>query len=528
MTGGAGTSDALTVGVPVVSRIGSIFHERLSVAAIRANVAVPEDFIAETDDEFVAKAVSLAAKSDRLTELRHQIRQAILTGPNSQAEVFTRQLEAAYIVAWNRKFPAKVIDRLIAWSQPTETVLVGNMTLELLDRRNDLHRFVAKDAGRWFEDECNFISHYADRLGVVLDISHDPGLVVLPIAAALGESGHIYCRRDTRHSRELLANNIAANNLSSWASVHDNIDELPPPTLVRIAAECNDAQASIVKRLLEDRQLTPAILLVSFDSQNGTEWATANYLDKRGYVCFRYHPGAQVLIPCHSSVLTDSFTRNLFFVLPEAIDLLQEYGMIAEESAPDLVPDSTADHWRRFTRIPDHIDISTCDPVYIAALNAYANSQEDLFDANERLRQFNFAELLLGQLVLTDASVPKLFSLIRMKLAAGKRDEAIRLANQLADALTNRHGPVIGEPYLLPVDDVALLPENREDEAVWCHSVTLITLERLRSLSPFFTAAQSTTLWKELAQLPWCQTMAEKKLALLASLWESSEDASLS
>lgn len=520
MTGGAGTSDALTVGVPVVSRVGSIFHERLSAAAIRANTPDPETYIAESDEAFVAKAIKLAADPARLAELRKLIRQAILTGPNSQSQAFTRQLEATYRNGWDRKHPQQPIDGIVSWTPPTEVVPVGGLNIEFLSRRNDLHRFVAKDTGRWFEHECDFVAHHAAELGTLLDISHDPGLAVLPIAAALPETGHLYCRRDASHGSALLARNFAANRLADRASVCAGCDTVPPPTLVRIAAECNDAQASVVRELFEQCGFAPALLLVPLESPHGPERATVDYLLQRGYACFRHHPGSHALIAASSGDPQDSFARNLFCVLTEAVPLLQEHGMIAASGALDLLPDSLSEAWRRHARSPARAPKAAFDPVYLAALNAYARSQDDALPPDERLRQFAFAELLLGQLALTESTVPRLFGLIRLKAAAGKRDEAVELARRLADALADKNGPVLDEPFLLPVDTAADLPLADADEAVWSHSVALIALERLRSWSPFFTAAESTTLWKELASLPWCADLAKSKLALLGSLWE--------
>jgi protein O-GlcNAc transferase len=521
MTGGAGTTDALTVGVPVISRLGSIFHERLSSAAIRANVATPEEFLAETDDDFVAKAVALAQNPERLKELRQQIRQAILTGPNSQAEAFTRQLELTYKQAWNRLHPELPIDTLVSWSPNTETVTVGQFTLEVLARRNDLYRFVARDTGHWFEHECDFIAHHAAAFGTLLDVSHDPGLVVVPVAAALPETAHLYCQRDLPHYGKLLMRNLATNSLEERVTVCPTLDTLAPPTLVRIAAECNDAQASVVRDLFERLEFTPAILLVSLDSPNGPELATVNYLRERGYGCYLHHTGAQILIARSLVTPEDSFVRNVFCIQDAAIPLLQEHGLVASPTNTfNYLPDSHSDAWKDVARQPELNFSTNADPAYLGALNAYACSQNQNCPANERLHQFNLAELLLSQLVLAKASVPRLFSLIRLKSEAGKRDGAIALANQLADALAQSHGQVLDEPYLLPIGEVA---EFNEDEAVWAHSVALMSLERLRSWSPFFTAAESTLLWKELSTLPWCRALAQRKLALLGTMWETAD-----
>ena len=72
LTGGTTTVDALWMGVPVVTRRGPGLHQRLSHSMLM-NVGLPELSCAD-DAAFIDAAARLAADTDRLVRLRHELR----------------------------------------------------------------------------------------------------------------------------------------------------------------------------------------------------------------------------------------------------------------------------------------------------------------------------------------------------------------------------------------------------------------------------------------------------------------------
>lgn len=72
LTGGTTTVDCLWMGVPVITKIGAFFHTRLSGSIL--NSISLNDFICESDEDYIIKAVSLANNLDKLIELRRLIR----------------------------------------------------------------------------------------------------------------------------------------------------------------------------------------------------------------------------------------------------------------------------------------------------------------------------------------------------------------------------------------------------------------------------------------------------------------------
>ena len=88
LTGGTTTTEALWMGVPVVSLIGEAFFERLS-ASILNNAGVG-DHATEDKDRYVQIATELAADHARRLELRQGLRDMIKAGPLGQTEQFAK------------------------------------------------------------------------------------------------------------------------------------------------------------------------------------------------------------------------------------------------------------------------------------------------------------------------------------------------------------------------------------------------------------------------------------------------------
>jgi predicted O-linked N-acetylglucosamine transferase (SPINDLY family) len=88
LTGGTTTTEALWMGVPVVSLVGEAFYERLS-ASILANSGAAD--LATSDRErYVQIAVDLAADRDRRLDLRQNLRDRMKAGPLGRTQEFAR------------------------------------------------------------------------------------------------------------------------------------------------------------------------------------------------------------------------------------------------------------------------------------------------------------------------------------------------------------------------------------------------------------------------------------------------------
>jgi predicted O-linked N-acetylglucosamine transferase (SPINDLY family) len=93
-TGGTTTMDAIANGVPVLALKGEDFYARTCLPLL-----LPcglSDLVAESWDDYVAKAVSLTADAPALDRLRARVQPAFLASPYRDEAGFTRRLEADY------------------------------------------------------------------------------------------------------------------------------------------------------------------------------------------------------------------------------------------------------------------------------------------------------------------------------------------------------------------------------------------------------------------------------------------------
>ncbi len=99
-TGHTTTSDALWMGVPVVTMLGDGFAARVAASLLRA-VGLAE-LVAADPDGYEALALSLARDGSRLAGLRHHLEQVRHTAPLFDTPRFTAHLEDAYMMMWGR------------------------------------------------------------------------------------------------------------------------------------------------------------------------------------------------------------------------------------------------------------------------------------------------------------------------------------------------------------------------------------------------------------------------------------------
>jgi predicted O-linked N-acetylglucosamine transferase (SPINDLY family) len=98
-TGHTTTSDALWMGLPVVTFMGETFASR--VAASLLNAAGLPGLVTTSLDGFEALARELAAAPDRLAAMRRQLEETRATAPLFDSRRFTRHLERAFQAMWD-------------------------------------------------------------------------------------------------------------------------------------------------------------------------------------------------------------------------------------------------------------------------------------------------------------------------------------------------------------------------------------------------------------------------------------------
>ncbi|MBT3551401.1 MAG: tetratricopeptide repeat protein [Rhodospirillaceae bacterium] len=96
--GATTTFEAMTMGMPVITLLGSNFVDRVA-ASIATHAGFPE-FIAKTKDDYVALAVEMASDPVKLNALRQGMRDALHQSDICDSEPYARSVEAAFRDMW--------------------------------------------------------------------------------------------------------------------------------------------------------------------------------------------------------------------------------------------------------------------------------------------------------------------------------------------------------------------------------------------------------------------------------------------
>ena len=93
-------SDALRMGVPVLTCIGNSFASRVAASLLKA-VNLPE-LITTTQEEYESLAIELALHPEKLKIIKDKLVNNLPTAPLYDTPLFTRHLESAYLTMYDR------------------------------------------------------------------------------------------------------------------------------------------------------------------------------------------------------------------------------------------------------------------------------------------------------------------------------------------------------------------------------------------------------------------------------------------
>ena len=96
--GGVSTWEALHLGVPVVAKLGGSIAGRVA-GAILSSIGLNE-WVAASDEQYVAIALKYADRPEYLRTLRSELPAKILTSAAGNTETYPRAVEAAYRGFW--------------------------------------------------------------------------------------------------------------------------------------------------------------------------------------------------------------------------------------------------------------------------------------------------------------------------------------------------------------------------------------------------------------------------------------------
>ena len=97
--GGATTIESLWMAVPVLTKQGGLLPLSRQGASLMHNAGLP-DWVAEDDDDYIAKAIAFAGNIDRLIHLRAGLRRQVVASPLFDGQRFARDFEMAMQGMW--------------------------------------------------------------------------------------------------------------------------------------------------------------------------------------------------------------------------------------------------------------------------------------------------------------------------------------------------------------------------------------------------------------------------------------------
>ena len=96
--GGISTSDALWMGVPIITLAGNTVPGRLTASILNA-IGLPE-LVANSQDQYVEIASQLGRNSDLIVTLRHSMRDRVKQSPVGDPKQYVCAVETLYREFW--------------------------------------------------------------------------------------------------------------------------------------------------------------------------------------------------------------------------------------------------------------------------------------------------------------------------------------------------------------------------------------------------------------------------------------------
>ena len=93
-------SDALRMGLPVLTCMGDSFASRMAASVVNA-INLPE-LITSTQEQYESVAIELATNPEKLKIIKDKLVDNLATAPLYDTPLFTQHLESAYLTMYDR------------------------------------------------------------------------------------------------------------------------------------------------------------------------------------------------------------------------------------------------------------------------------------------------------------------------------------------------------------------------------------------------------------------------------------------
>lgn len=537
LTGGTTTVDVIWMGVPTVTLVGDVYYQRLSYSFLMNTGVDVSDLCAFSEAEYADKAVALAGNPERMRELRARLPQTLKRSVLRDSIRLTRNLEAALVEGWNRKFPARKLDlAAVPDGDRVEWVeLPGAVRLATIDPAADQESYIVREHLGWYDAEYPFFLDLVAAGARVLDIGSGLGAYALPAARRAGAEGQVWMA--TLSPREA--------RLAELGRSKNGIGNLRDLTLGRRKMILDDDAQRFGIEAVDLVRINPAISghqllecaggffgrespVVMFGSARAESYAKQGaaepFFRGLGYGIYRYVPGIGGLAPVPEDEELDVMAINVFACKPDRAQDLAARGLLATATPPlgDLPPLDDPGWLRYLGGFPyargrlDAGPAATQDQgdLYRLALTLYARSQESGRTPIERYADLAAAYGTLTSVVQVAPSLARHLSRIRMMFDLNLAGQAVTALQEVLQRLESGATLELGEPFLaLSARHAALDPQDRLGD--WLVASLLETFEVKRSFSSWFTGQDSLQRLELLCTTGFQSEAMERRLALL-------------
>jgi FkbM family methyltransferase len=412
-------------------------------------------------------------------------------------------------------------------------------------RLNCITTYILLEQECWFEKEAGFVARLACEGMIAIDVGANVGVYSLPLARAVGATGHVFAYEPSRVNRSHLERSLALNGainttlraaalsdrdgrgqlelrysgelhcLSEAPGADASVEEVAIASLDSEMSRLNWSRLDFLKLDAEGQE--QAIIaggegffatfspLVMFEINHATvaNLSLADILRRKGFDIFRLLGDASMLVPFDPKLEVDHFEVNLFAARPERAIQLEERGLLARSGGnPILSPAERARCVEAFCLRPytqgmqiSASDLAAC-PFGNALLAYCAYRMPDAFASDRRLALLEAAYEGLAGFCATSSSPAALVSLARVALDSGRRKIAQDVLRQLLAA-----GPqALDQPFLPPAARYESLDTPSAEE--WLAHSIAETLELGDGYSSLFVR-----------ELPRLQALADNAIA---------------
>lgn len=536
LTGGTTTIDAVWMGVPVVTLVGDIYPHRLSYSVLK-NIGIDvEDLIAFTEEDYVQKAVALANNPARIVELHRAIPESLKRSILCDPIRLTRQMEAAYRDAWNRKFPDHPISAKMEDAAVHYVPVRGGVEIAVAGSLDDLDTYVLQEQHGWFDPEYEFVRGIIQPGMRMVDIGAGTGIYAIPLAQRIGHGGKLWATTNTYRDAGFLLKSKERNHLKNLdvlvrgdrklqLDVEMATHGLVGIDFVRMNTNATDAG------LLEDgvrffSENSPLVMFGIKRDQCVVDSSLVSLFKKIGYDSYRLIPGLNLLVPFTSEADLDAFAMNLFGCKADQADVLAQRGLlVCQTRSVSELPGIHINNWQDYLgSLPYASDLMENWmnapahhedwEVYWVALNLFARAKGDIRQAEDRYACLQASYNILLLLLNAKPNFPRLLSFCRVLVEIGKREAAVNVLHQICRLFESGVGTDLDEPFLALSDEFASVHPGAQ-LAEWVFASVLEQRETLRAFSSFFAGQDSLGVLEAIKKTGFHGLEVERRLALI-------------